>query len=174
MADPASPSGATPEAGATPAGVAEAVPAPDTTDDELGEGGKAALATLRKELRTIKAERDELATAKRTAEDAERSELEKATASRDEATGRVSELELKVLKMTAAIDAGIPQHWSRLNGGNADELAADAKAFAKAFGPDNGNGEGATPADLGAGARPGTPATGNAGFNAAIRSKVRR
>jgi hypothetical protein len=112
MADPASPSGATPEAGATPAGVAEAVPAPDTTDDELGEGGKAALATLRKELRTIKAERDELATAKRTAEDAERSELEKATASRDEATGRVSE--------------------------------------------------------------PGTPATGNAGFNAAIRSKARR
>jgi hypothetical protein len=174
MADPASPSGATPEAGATPAGVAEAVPPPE--GDELGESGKSAIAALRKELRTLKGERDDLASRVREHDDASKSELEKAVAARDEATGRVGDLELRMLKMQAAIDAGIPTHWKRLDGSNADELAADAKEFAKSIPQQTGDEQqtGATPATLGAGARPGTPATGRDGFNAAIRARVRR
>jgi hypothetical protein len=149
------------------------VPPPES-DDALGEGGKATLAALRRELRQIKGERDTLATQVRERADAEKSELERAVAARDEATGRVGTLELQVLKMTAAIEAGIPGHWKRLDGTDAEALAADAKAFAKEL-QDNGGdgGAGATPADLGAGPRP-APATGRDGFNAAIRSRVRR
>jgi hypothetical protein len=87
----------------------------------------------------------------------------------------VGTLELQVLKMQAAIEAGIPKQWKRLDGTTADELAADAKAFAKEVQQEAANEatSGATPADLGAGARP-APATGRDGFNAAIRSRVRR
>lgn len=174
MADPASPSGATPEAGAMPAGVAEAVPPPEGGDEtDLGDAGKRALAQVRRELRTITSERDELSRAARERADAEKSEIEKVTAARDEATGRVQSLELQVLKMDAAIEAGIPAHWKRLDGSNADELLADAKEFAKQLTTTEGE-DGATPADLGAGPRPGTPATGRDGFNAAIRARARR
>lgn len=178
MADPTPTPGATPEGGATPpAGVAEAVePNGATNGDELGEGGKSAIAALRRDLRALKSERDDLASRVREHDDAEKSELEKAVAARDEATGRVGDLELRMLKMQAAIDAGIPTQWKRLDGSTADELAADAKEFAKSL-TQEAEGEqqtGATPAVLGAGARPGAPATGRDGFNAAIRSRVRR
>jgi hypothetical protein len=158
---------ATSDAGAMPAGVAEAVPAPDDAASGGGDGAKRALA-----------ERDALAAAKREAEDAERSELEKVTRDRDEASGKATTLELQVLKMEAAIRAGIPGQWMRLNGATADELDADAKTFAKSIGAssDDGgnNGSNASPADLGAGARPGVSATGSAGFSEVIRQRARR
>jgi hypothetical protein len=164
---------ATSDAGATPAGVAEAVPAPTDAAD-VGDAGKRALAELRRELRETKAERDTLASAKRDAEDAERSELEKATRDRDEATSKVGTLELKLRKMEAAINAGIPDQWMRLNGDTPDELDKDAKSFAESLGKTGEGGGGATPADLGSGPRPGAPATGRDGFNAAIRARARR
>lgn len=177
MADTNTSSDATSEAGAMPAGVAEAV----TVDNggELGDGGKAAIAALRRELKEVKGERDTLAQAQRAREDGERTELEKATRDRDEAVSARSSLELQVLKMQAAIEAGIPEHWMRLNGKDADELAADAKEFAKSL---PGHTEEASTAqgttatvDLGAGAR--TSAASSNGRNAlndAIRKRARR
>jgi hypothetical protein len=161
---------ATSDASATPAGVAEAVPAP--TADELGDTGTRALAALRRELKEAKTERDALAAEKRAAEDADRSELDLVKRENDELKATAA----RVLKMEAAIEAGIPTQWMRLNGSTADELKADAKAFAASLGKtdDSNGGSGATPADLGAGPRPGTPATGRDGFNAAIRAKANR
>jgi hypothetical protein len=175
MAESTPTADATSDTGATPVGVAEAVPAPETASD-LGDGGKRALAELRRELKDIRAERDELATAKRVQEDAERSELEKATRDRDEHKTARTALELKVMKMQAAIDAGIPGQWMRLNGTDLDELTKDAKAFAESLGTGNAsstNGNQATPAELGAGPRPGAPATGSAGFSQTLRERAR-
>jgi hypothetical protein len=73
---------ATSDASATPAGVAEAVPAP--TADELGDTGTRALAALRRELKEAKTERDALAAEKRAAEDADRSELDLVKRENDE------------------------------------------------------------------------------------------
>ena len=172
MADPTPTPGATPEAGAMPAGVAEAVPNPNG-DADLGDGGKRALADLRRELKEVKADRDSLRDAQQAREDAEKSELEKATRDRDEATSKLSAAELKVLKMEAAIDAGIPKQWMRLNGTTPDELKADAKTFAESLGHSSDETPPATPADLGAGPRPGAPATGSAGFSARLREQSR-
>lgn len=169
---------ATSDASAMPAGVAEAVPAPDDAASSGGDGAKRALAELRRELKEARSERDALAAAKREAEDAERSELEKVTRDRDEASGKATTLELQVLKMEAAIRAGIPGQWMRLNGATADELDADAKTFAKSIGKtdddESSNGKTASPADLGAGARTGVSATGSAGFSEVIRQRARR
>ena len=163
---------ATSDASAMPAGVAEAVPNP--ADADLGDAGKRALAEERKRNRELAARLSELETAQRERDDAEKSELEKATRDRDEATSKATVAERKAMQMEAAIKAGIPEHWSRLNGSTADELDKDATAFAETLGKTPPDGNGATPATLGAGPRPGTPATGTAGFSETIRQRARR
>jgi hypothetical protein len=176
MADTTPTADATSDASAMPAGVAEAVPAPPG-DADLGDGGKRALAELRRSVKELKTRNDELEAAQRTRDDADRTELEKATARGDEAATKASTLERTVLKMQAAIAAGIPDQWMRLNGDSADELEKDAKAFAESLGKGNGNGNGdtgATPASLGAGPRPGAPTTGSAGFSEVLRQRAKR
>jgi hypothetical protein len=171
MPDPNSAAGATPEAGATPAAGNESTTTTTDTDDGLGEAGKRALAALRRELNEVKVERDTALTAQRAREDAERTELEKAVRDKEEVATERDTLRTKVMRMEAAAAAGIPDQWQRLIGSTPEELAADAKSYAESLGTTT---ETPTAADLGAGARPGTPATGRDGFNAAIRARARR
>lgn len=168
MADPNSSPGATPEGGAMPP--EEGNNGPTQPTEDLGDAGKRALADLRRELRSVQKERDDLATAKREREDGERTELEKAVRDRESVAGERDTLRDKVMKMEAAIDAGIPDQWRRLIGSTTEELVADAKSYAEQIGV---NQEPERP-DLGSGPRGGGSATGAAAFNEAIRRRARR
>lgn len=115
----------------------------------------------------------ELEQAERERADADKSELEKATTRADRAEARIAELEHTVLRSAVAMKFGIPaEEAHRLIGTTEDELAADAKAFAKRFIP--GEGEASSP-DLGAGARPRSgAATASQQFSDVIRQRARR
>jgi hypothetical protein len=180
MPDPTASPDATSEEGATPGGepTTTTEPSPSSApDDGLGPTGRRALAELRHELKAVKKERDDL-------RDAGRSELEKAVGRADKAErerdsaiaereARITELEREARARAAAAAAGIAEHWSRLRGDTAEELEEDAKSLAESFGG-GGNSGPATTADLGAGPRPGAPATGSQGFSERIRRQARR
>jgi len=165
--------GATPEAGATPAAEEPQTPPEggeqEAQPSELGDAGRRALEDMRLQLKRVTRDRDELAKAQRDREDAERTELEKVSAERDDLQQRVSALEHEGRARTAATDAGIPDLWDRLKGDTPEELTEDAKSMAERLGQRPG---GVT--DLGAGARPAAPATGHAGMNERIRRAARR
>lgn len=162
-------SGAMPDAGATPAG--EETPGTDNgATPDLGDAGKKAIDELRREVKTIRQERDELARVVKERDDAGKTELERLTAERDELRARVDELERGATERdradrarAAATDAGIPEFWDRLRGETEEELKADAKAMAERFGVTS-----SPTRDLGAGARP-APSKG-AGMNERIRA----
>jgi hypothetical protein len=177
MADPTPTSGATPDPAATAGGGSD--PGTDETTtgdprvDQIGDAGRRAIAELRKELKTIKTERDELAAAQQAVADRDKTELEKAQERATRAESRIAELEQETRARTAAAAAGIPDQWHRLRGSTDDELKADADQLAEAFGKRPGGG-GLTPADLGAGPRPDAPATGSQGMNQRIRRAAGR
>ena len=165
---------ATADAGATPAA---GDPPADTGDrDGLGDAGRKALADIRRELKAVSKERDDVQRQLRERQDAERTDLERLTAERETLTaeretllGRVATLEREGRARAAAIEAGIPDLWDRLKGDDEAELLDDAKAMAERLGV------GRQPArDLGAGARDAAPATGNAAMNERIRRSARR
>jgi|1186.fasta_scaffold274557_1 hypothetical protein len=176
MADDPAPSGATPDPGATP-GPEHTPQDSQQHADDLGEGGKRALAEMRRQAREATQQRDELAQRLKAIEDADKSELERAqsTLSEHELTiaardARIAELEHEAMARTAAADAGISQHWQRLRGATPEELAADADALVTEIG---GGAQRAPSADLGSGARPPGSATGHDGMNALIRNRRR-
>jgi hypothetical protein len=164
--------GATPSPGATPGAGTTPAPATGATpigDGDLGEQGKRALAELRKE-------RDDLRRQLQDRDDADKSELERERLAHERAKERlterdtrIAELEMNERRRAAATAAGIPEQWQRLQGSTEDELAADAKKLAE------WRGQPVRPApDLGAGARPGGPATGEPGMTELIRRKAGR
>jgi len=165
-------SGATPDPGATPGAGTTPDSSSATRDDgqgDLGDSGRKALADVRRELRAITADRDEARRRITELEDAGRSELERKTGELERANARNVELEaenaslrLNDLKHEAAAGAGIPDLWKRLEGGTPEELAVDAKKLAERMG-------GATPPDLGAGAR-----QGGSGGPPAMNELIRR
>lgn len=166
-------SGATPDPGATPGAAQDA--AGDSGRTDLGDAGKRALAEVRRELKakdTQLAERDahiaELENAGRSELERTRADNERLTETLRQREARIAELERDSARRAAAAAAGIPDQWERLRGETDAELAADAKQLAEWRGA-----TGQTP-DLGAGARPGGPATGTSGMSQRIRDRARR
>jgi len=180
MADPAAESGATPDPGATPGAENNPHNGEGTgrdPDPTLGDGGKRAIAELRRELRSISKERDELRSAEQERQNAERTEVERLTAERDDLQTRIAALESQTLAREVAAEKGIPHAWHRLRGKSKEELEADADAFKEENGikdEDPGRPGGGTVADLGAGPRSGSTATGSQGMSDAIRRRARR
>jgi hypothetical protein len=176
MADPAAPSGATPDSDATSGAdtTSTTTQEPDTPQ-ETGEGGKRAIDALRRELRESNKRIRDFEEAERARADAERTDLDRATSRAEEAERRVGELEHEALQRQVAIEAEIADAWSRLRGSTREELEADAKDFVERYGTQAQQQQQSVPRpDFGAGARPTTPATGREGFNETIRRQRRR
>jgi hypothetical protein len=102
---------------------------------------KAALAAARKEAagyRTKLREAEPFVTKAKELEDAQKSDVEKLTAAQATEKARADKAEAQLLRVTAAIGAGLDVDMAdRLRGATAEELAADAKALAEKFGTTN-------------------------------------
>jgi hypothetical protein len=171
MAESAATPGATPDPDATPGAENTNATTTPPASDELGDGGKRAIDTLRRELREANKRAQQLEDAERQRQDAERSELDKAMSRAETAERRIAELEHESMQRQVAADAGIADAWQRLRGSTREELEEDARVFVERYGQQQPQIE---RPDFGAGARPQTPATGgSAGFSARLQREAR-
>ena len=106
------------------------------TDDELGEGGKKALAAERKRANDIQKQIEALTKAQKDNEDAELSELQRITKERDNLLAEQTRLSNENLRYRVATTTpDFPIHLaSRLQGADEDALKADAAAIIEQFG----------------------------------------
>jgi hypothetical protein len=123
-----------------------------TADETLGEAGKKALDTERRNARQAAKERDALAARLQEFEDRDKTESQRATEALSAAEKRAADADARALRLEIAAEKGLtPSQAKRLVGATREELEADAAELLETFKPatDDTADQVATSLDLG-------------------------
>ena len=146
-------------------------------DEQLGDGGKKALAEERKARQTAERELARYRKAEQDKADAEKTELQKASETAAAAETRATEAEARALRLEVAAAKGLPLAMAkRLQGTTRDELEADADELLAAVPPKTAGDPPARPGpkpDPSQGAR-GEPKTRPTSLGAAVAAALKK
>lgn len=150
-------------------------PEATTADETLGEAGKKALETERKNARQAAKERDALAARLQEFEDRDKSEAQKLTERAEAAERRATETESRALRLEIAAEKGLtPAQAKRLVGSTREELEADAADLLDTFKPKGDDTDAVvTSLDLGARGKPTATGTPEADFEKFINGALK-
>lgn len=131
-------------------------PAEPPPADDLGDGGKKALAAERARAKAAEAELARYKKAEQDKADADKTELQKAADARAAAEERAAQAEQRALRLEVAHEKGLtPAQAKRLVGSSKEELEADADEILRDFPAKSTTAPPKPKPDPGQGARPG-------------------